>query len=517
MNLGLRRIAAIDVGSNSAQLVIANVFENGSFEIIESMKEQTRMSSFLDKNLILPQEALQKLSAVLLKMKEFSDAHHAELRAIGTQVFREARNSQDFCLRLAKRTGVELEIVSGNEEARLVYLGVNNSIQLNDAKVFLCDIGGGSAELLVGKSGSTLFSTSLKLGAVRLTVKFLHGNPYTDVEIANLHRYVHARLLPVIENIKKYDYSIAIGSSGTIKAVKNLALGLLGNVPPANFHGQNLSRLEIEMVMKALMRALEGNDRKNLPGLDPKRQDIIFAGTVVLYTLTKMIGIEQWKISTVGIKEGIILDSIIRLERFNARDIRDIRWNSVVEYGTKLNISEVNGKCVSELSKKLFAELKNRHKLDDKWLELLSCAAYLHECGKILSLASYHKHSSYFIKHSNMSGFSVRELNLISCIARFHRKRLPRQDDEIYCDLDLKDKGALNFCAVILRLVVSLSRGCMGEIQELGLLDDGKFCTLKIKHQTNETLENSAFEVSLEKVFFEQVFNLPLVTIFESS
>lgn len=504
------RVAAIDVGSNSIHMLVVDVGSGGELRVVETAKDTTRLGADIDERGLLDAAALTKVATVLKRMKEMADAHKAPVRAVGTHALREAKNGPEFCQKLHKRTGVNVEIVSGREEARLVFLGVQYGLPLAERSTLLVDIGGGSTEILLGQWGEERFSTSLKLGAVRLTQKHLPGDPFDQDDLEDLRRYVDSRIEPVVREIRKVGFDTAVGSSGTIKAIKGIALGLEGKPLPLDLHGAVLTAEELERVRVAVLKATSVKERRALPNMDPKRADILVAGVVVLDAITKQAGVPWWTVSLTAIREGIVIDTLLRQGQWLRGNPQDVRWRSVRAFGQKLRVDEAHAWHTCALAVSLFDQTKVLHGLDPTWREFVRCAAFLHETGRFLGYTGHHKHAWYLIRHSGLLGFTERELEVIACIVRFHRKRGPREGDEVLATFEAAERTGIERCAAFLRLASSLDRGRMGKIQELRMRVEGGKALLTVYLHGALDVFLEMYEVSLEKHYVEKALGLTL-------
>lgn len=504
------RVAAIDVGSNSIHLLVAAVGPSGEMKTLDVVKEQTRLGADLGSNSLLDSNALVKVSNVLRRMREIAEGRKALVRAVGTQALREARNGEEFCTKLAKRSGVNVEIVSGREEARLVYLGVQYGLPVHEQSALLVDIGGGSTEILLGQWGEERFSTSLKIGAVRLTELYLKKDPLVPEGLLALKRYVDSRLEPVVHEIRKVGFETAVGSSGTIKAIKMVALSLQGKPAPESFHGVVLTAEELALAKAAFLSAPTLEERLRIPGLDSKRADIIVAGTMVLDAITQQAGVSNWTLSMSAIREGIVIDTLLRQGQWLRGNPQDVRWRSVRQFALKTHVDEPHAWHITTLAVSLFDQLQPFHGLKPEWREFLRCAAFLHECGRFLGFTGHHKHAHYLVRHSHLLGFTEKELEAIAAIIRYHRKRAPKDNDDIFAHFEPGERKALVRLSAILRLSASLDRGRLGKIQELRLKvnSDSWALMLNLRGAADAFLE--LYEASSEKQHFEKAFGMTL-------
>jgi len=506
-----RFVAAIDVGSNSTHLVVAQVSTSGSFQIVESSKEQTRLAADMDDRLLLDSNSLVKMSGVLKKMRSIAGKYDAQVRCIATHTLREARNGVEFSRRLSERSGLAVEIVSGLEEARLVAVGVMSGLALNRGVTLIVDVGGGSVEFVVCVDGAIKFATSIKLGAVRLTKKFLSRDPFSDDDLDSLVKYVDSRLQPVCNELSQFNFDVTVASSGTIKALKAMSLAMHGASAPKSYHGVLMSRSELAEVASVLFHNRSLQERKMLPQLDVKRADVIVAGALVLKRLTDMLNLKSFTLSTSALREGILIDTIAREHPTGYEYWGDVRWRSVVSFGEKLSVDEVHASRVRDLSLSLCDQLGFVGASSVYWRELIGFAAYLHECGKFLNLAAFHKHGFYLIKHSNMLGFTQKELEVIGLLVRYHRKRVPRPEDD---ELEILDKSEISIfcrCAALLRIVSCLDRSRRSRVGGVVYKQAGSGgAILELHGAENSELEAEIYEFEREKIVFEKEFRTKL-------
>jgi exopolyphosphatase/guanosine-5'-triphosphate,3'-diphosphate pyrophosphatase len=507
----MRTLAAIDIGSNSTHLLIVEVGSDGSFRVLESAKEQTRLAADLDDRLMFDAQALNKMVVVLKKMRDMASRYQAQIRCVATHALREARNGSEFANRLSRRLAMPIDIVSGQEEARLVSLGVRFGLPLSSQPTLIVDVGGGSTEIVVCQRDEVLFATSLKLGAVRLTQKFLKSDPFSDGDLRALEGYVLSRLEPVCHEIKRLGFESAVGSSGTIKSLQSLSMASHSAELPKSLHGTQLSLGDLLEVYQTLCRNKSVQERRMLANMDAKRADIIVAGAVVLKILGELCGVRSYQISETALREGIVVDTLAREFSWLRGESGDVRWQNVRAYGARMHLDEPHAWHITNLTMSLFDSMEFRPSLGGSWRELLRCAAYLHECGKFINLSGFHKHGDYLIRNSAMMGFSRKELDAIGALVRFHRKRTPRADDDCFENMDPHDILNIKKLSSLLRLAVSLDRGRLGRIRgvKLSTVRAGQaVLTVSIAEHSDAGIE--LYELNCEKGPFETAFDVKL-------
>lgn len=473
------RLGVIDVGSNSVKLALYEIDSQGQVTLLERMREPLRLAAAIDARNDIEESAVERLIQTLRRMRE--RAEPAAVRAIATQALRQARNGFDVASRAGRRSGVPLEIISGLEEARLMHLGVRNGLDLEDQAALVFDIGGGSAELVVGQDGEERTSASLKLGAVELMRRFLAEEPVSDAAIQALRDYAALRLAPVLRRASRSGFEVAVATSGTVKLVRTLAYTLQGQQVPATLHGTSLTVEDIGVVLSRLLELRTEKERRILPGMDPRRADTILAGTLVLELVTRLAGVTSWQISETALREGILVDTLTRERLWIRSNPADVRWQGVRALAQRFLVDENHALHVSRLSTSLFEKFKPLHELPQSWKQYLRAAAYLHEIGLALEHSSFHKHTHYLLTHTELPGHTLQERNLVAAIARFHRKRLPRDDEPELAGMSDFERKAVNRCAALLRLAAGLERGREAHVQDIHLIEcRGGICALEL-------------------------------------
>ncbi len=311
-----KKLAALDIGTNSFHLIVVSVSPTGNFEIIDREKEVIRLSegNIGDIKVIAPNSIERAISAIN-RFNKIAESHGATLRATATSAVRESSNKNEFLETVYEKTGVHIEVISGEEEARLIHLGVQKAVPIFNLESLSIDIGGGSTEFIVGKKGEIQYSNSLKLGAVRLSQMFFPNYILTDEKIGKARKLVEEVVAPVVSKIKNRNIETVVGSSGTIlnigMMIKALRDGEKGEYPNLNnfeFSADDLQEIESMVLSKKTQE-----ERKSIAGLEERRIDIIPAGVIILSTIFKVLDIKKLIISEYALKEGIILDSINKL------------------------------------------------------------------------------------------------------------------------------------------------------------------------------------------------------------
>ncbi|MCP5061108.1 MAG: Ppx/GppA family phosphatase [Ignavibacteriae bacterium] len=307
------KIAAIDIGTNSFHLIIAYLDDNNKIQIVDSARKVLRLNSVSQSKNIISQEAIDEAVAILNEFVKTAKLHKTEINAVATSAVREAENKLEFVEKVHNSTGIKVNVIDGQTEARLILKGVQRAISFGDRTVLCTDIGGGSTEFIVGKKGKVLFAQSIKLGAVRLTKMFFLNFLIDENKIHNCEKYVTKELLKVVDEISKYKIDLVVGSSGTIKSVALMKNVMNNNdITRDELNGEKFSKKDLESIRKVILNAKTLEERKQIKGLEEKRADVIPAGVILLSAIFKMMEIQNLTVSSYALREGIVVDSSIK-------------------------------------------------------------------------------------------------------------------------------------------------------------------------------------------------------------
>lgn len=472
-----RPIAAIDLGTNSFHMVVAAVDEQESgFEVIDREKEMVRLGSGSDEMRRLEPEAIERGIAALRRLTRLAAVHDADVYAVATSAVREAANADEFIDRARAEAGVEVEVISGVEEARLIHLGVLQALPVFDQRLVLIDIGGGSTEILVGEQGETLAAGSLKLGAIRLTRRFFGTTTVHPGAVDACRRHVRSRLAPMVHEVERHGFGIAIASSGTAETVAAIVNAARGDDPLRTWNGFEMTADEISEAVQLLVDAGTVERRRQVPGVDPNRADIILGGAIVLEQAVLSLGIETLVISGNALREGVLLDALSRRRGSTLHHLRDLRRRSVVRLAEAMDDDVAHSARTAGFALDLFDGTRTIHGLGDDSRELLEAGALLANVGLFVSHSEHHKHSYYVIRHSDhLAGFNDHEIELIAQIARYHRKSAPKTKHLEFARLRPYDRERVQVLAGLLRVGIALDRSHAGRVQsiDVALDDDG--------------------------------------------
>eukprot|EP00850_Spirogloea_muscicola_P018617 SM000172S03090 [mRNA] locus=s172:286416:292351:- [translate_table: standard] len=538
---GTNMLAAVDLGTNSFHMVIVQADSSGRFQIVDVEKEDVRLGSGSSGLSLITPEAEERSLAAIKRLQRIAATWKASMRVVATSAVREARNRRTFLRRIESSTGIDVEVLSGREEACLIYNGILQALPVYSKTVLTVDIGGGSTEFVLGREGKPLFATSLKLGHIRLTERCLAGDPVLQrTQVEDLRRYIRVMLADsgVLENVRAGKFEVAIGSSGTIETIEqminmNIAanLALLG--PEHNgtqrahgFKERVFTREELTALVKKLCKAKTAEARAKLPGLPEKRADLIVGGSILLEEIFYAMGIEKMSVSPYALREGVIVDTLTKTYD-NYSPAPDIRRSSVINLAKRFNTDRRLDSALhsARLAKQMLQGLQTCKaggqacmaeiiaELNENDAELMEAATILHYVGMFISHKCYHKHSQYLIKNNeHLLGYSPMEIEIIALLARYHRKKVPSSKDEDLAKLPQETQNKLRTMCSVMRIAVALDRCASGAVQTVHVLQDKKSCVLAVTPsldpatQLPRDLSLEVWAAKGEQDYFEKLF-----------
>jgi exopolyphosphatase/guanosine-5'-triphosphate,3'-diphosphate pyrophosphatase len=501
-------LAAVDIGTNSVHMVVARVGLDGGMEILAREKEMVRLGRSGGDMKELTADAIDRGVAALRRCRSIAEAHGAELAAVATSAVREADNRREFLDRAWDESGVSVDVISGFEEARLIHLGVLQSLPLYDQRVLLCDIGGGSTEVLLGREGDVIASRSFRLGAIRLTERFFPGDVVKRRALDRCRRHTEAMLAPFALDIERTGFDTVVGASGTIETLVAMALAERGEAGGARtLNGQRISAEEIHAAVESLAGAPDAAARAKIPGVDAKRADIVLGGAVILEQFAAVFGVEELVFSDYALREGVLLDQARRRAGATMHHLRDLRRRSVLHLMELTDEHPDHSEEIARLALRLFDELQPLLGLDDAGRELLEAAALLCNVGAFISHSGHHKHSYYVIRNSeHLAGFTDREIELIAQVARYHRKSAPKEKHPEWAGLRRNDRELVTALAAVLRVAIALDRSHTAPVADVSV-DAGEDDAVEIRlhPQEGRPVELEAHSAELRKDLLETV------------
>ena len=513
------KLAAIDIGSNSIKLVVVDAAASDSFAVLVREKETVRLGHETLRAGFIAPEAIARAADCIRRFCSIAEGRGAErVLAIATASVREARNARTFINRIYRQTGVRVEVLSGIEEARLIGIAAAQGCAPQGAPLLNIDIGGGSTELSLMREGVPLALHSLKLGAVGLTERLITTDPIKPKELRALREQIRAALERPARELKGHNWQETTGTSGTIIALgEALRLRRLQK-QAARGKTQGAQPARAEIVLSRLVRlnrelaGLGATGRRELPGLSAQRAEIIVAGGQILEGAMRALGVVSLHTCDFALREGVIIERLRESEaeaRAPVPDIADPRLRGVHAVGRRFGYEEAHALQVARLAETIFDSLATAHGLTRHQRTFLAAAALLHDVGYHIAPEAHHKHALYLIKHSELTGFSESERDVIANIARYHRGTSPRARHPDYAALDAADRATVRPLSAILRVADALDRSHDGRVLDITCEPVGERVRLVL--HSAQGCEQELWAVGQKCDMFEQEFNCKLV------
>ena len=486
------RIAAIDIGTNSIHVVIAQAHGQKGFEVLDREREvvQIGRGSFLGNR--LRSDAIARTVDSLARFVALARRQGAErILCTATAAAREAKNGGEFVRQAKQVAGITPRVIPAREEGRLIWLAVKNALELPaDEPSLVLDIGGGSLQMVVGTADKLLRVVSVPLGALRLSEILPLGDPPDPEALARRRRTVRKTAREALAMVKELAPRRIYGSSGAIHALAHVSQHLEGKGTIGQINGHKLSARSLERTTRAI-EAMPLAQRIALPGIDAARAEILIQGAVVLDHVLREVGGEAIIVSDFGVREGLIADYIARhakeIERLDP--VEDLKLRSVLRLLDKFRGDEVHARHVTGLGLSLFDAFADEHRLKGRARRLLEYAGLLHDVGSTIGHENHTAHSSYIIKNGNLRGLSAEDVAIVALVAGYHGKKRPRKSDETFAALRPKAQRAVRWLAAILRIAEALDRSQYQLVLGLRVTKAAESVTIRVTAREDARLE----------------------------
>jgi len=497
-------LAAIDIGSNAIRLGVGFLDRERSAKFIEEIREPIRLGDEVFKSGLISERAMARAEGAFARFKGIFERHAVtRYRAVATSALREARNQREFVARIKRASGIEIEVISGEEEARLIFLAVKHAYNLRGKLALLVDIGGGSVEVSIVKNSEVVFSESLKIGAVRL-LELLRGRPHGDKICSRIVRgYVDGLRRRLKRELRGRKIELCIGTGGNIEELGDLRVRICerrGN--------REIEPKELERVVERLTR-LSFSERISSLGLRPDRADVVLPAALMVREILRHVGVSKMVIPRVGLKNGVLTELLARsgtkspvAERRHARVY-------ACEVGRRFGFDEAHAEAVTKWGLKLFEELRSLHRCSDELLLPFEIGALLHDIGHIVNVNGHHKHSYYLIASSPLLGLSERERRIAACIARYHRKSFPKLEHVEFATLTPADRAVVTKLAALLRIADGCDASHGQVVRSLRMMVTDRELELRIRGEGDLVLER--WSVTQKADLFEKTFGRRVV------
>jgi exopolyphosphatase/guanosine-5'-triphosphate,3'-diphosphate pyrophosphatase len=507
----MARYAAVDIGSNSIRLLVADVDAGGQLTRLAEDRQVTRLGESVFTGGILDENAIRLTEEVLARFREIVASHGgASMRAVATSATRDASNQAGFLYRATAALGAPIEIISGVEEARLIGLGVNATWPQNGEPVLIIDVGGGSAEFVLMQSGAMVEGYSRPLGAVRLKEVFLDKDPPRRDQILRLQEFIDEKLELVVRRLGRQAFVRGIATSASAAAIVCAINGIARNERSAA-NRQMATQEQVRRLYRELME-MPIDRRRTMTGIGPRRAEIIVAGVAVFLRAMERFDLPALYYSSAGVREGIIADLDNRggESRLSGKLPGELR-RTVETLAKRYGISLAHAKVTAAFAVELFDRLRPLHRLDPSYARLLEAACHLLDVGHYVSDTSHHKHSHYLVKHADLPGFTEDEKQLIALLCRFHRKSTPASRHSELSVLSASQRRALELLVPFVRIADALDRSRDQHVRlaRCEIQGDEVILTLEAEDGKDYALEEWAVERS--GAAFRSVYDKHLV------
>jgi exopolyphosphatase/guanosine-5'-triphosphate,3'-diphosphate pyrophosphatase len=502
----MQTLAAIDIGSNSCRLKIARVVQH-SLRVVHEDREVTRLgTSVFETGLVSP----DAMAATLRALKRFYRAvqqHGADqTRAVATAAMRDARNGRAFLAWVRDETGWEVEIISGLEEARLIHRGVVNNEPGTSGRCLLIDVGGGSCEVSLSERKRLKETISLPLGAVRLTEEFLKSDPPAKEEIARMKQFVSRELRKASRRVTPGEVQTVIATSGTAAALFE-ATRIMRKARAKDYMA---SARDVRRLADKLTK-LKNEDRSAIPGIGPRRSEIVVAGAQVYSELLEHFALAGFRYSDMGLRDGVLAQMLAEQDsRTSAHQQyeRD-RWEAVLETCRRYGIDPRQAEPVRQHAAQLFNDMRTVHELPAEYQTWLEAAAMLRDIGKFMNYQGHHRHAQYIIANSEIFGFNATQRVITSAVARYIGKSRPEPEGRTMRQVPPEEHEHVKRAVVLLRLAVALNQDRASDVLRVRVRVYPRQVMLEISPgRTGAELE--LWSLRKEAAYFREVFRREL-------
>jgi exopolyphosphatase / guanosine-5'-triphosphate,3'-diphosphate pyrophosphatase len=502
------RIAAIDIGSNSVRLVVAEVLPSGGYRVLDEERENTRLAASLVATGQLTDEAVDATIVALRRFLSIANGYGvSRISAIATSAVRDAENGREFCQRVRLDLSLEIEVISSDEEARLAFLSVARAFDVSGREVAVADIGGGSTEVILASSGLVDQIYTTPLGAVRVAEKCGVTSACTPKQMEKLRRYVD-RILKREVGKPPFVPSMFYGTGGTFTALAAMIMAREGQAGQPMW-GFRVTGAQIRHLVSDLAK-LTLEKRRKIAGLNPARADIIVSGLVIIERIMRHLHVNVVQVHTRGVRDGLLLEMV--QTTFGAPPevvSSEARAVAVEQFAKSCGVDLPHAKQVAKIAGSLWDQLATPLGLRPADRELIEAAALLANVGYLINFEGHHKHSYHLILNSDLAGFEREQLRLIALVARYHRGSRPKKKHDDFRALSDENRHRVSALAAILRLALALDRTHQQHVQEVWARADGECVEITVDSHGDADVDLWAAQSKVE--LFEKVFDREVV------
>jgi exopolyphosphatase / guanosine-5'-triphosphate,3'-diphosphate pyrophosphatase len=506
------RIAAFDLGSNSFHLLIADAHPDGTFEPIATDKEMLRLGSAVAATGEIGRVGSSAAVGVIRRFKAMAESQRVdEVITCATAAFREADDSLAVVDRIESETGVKVRVISGREEASLIFDAVRSSVVIDPGPALALDLGGGSLEIMIGDARGLDWATSVKLGVARLTAEHVRSDPLSTGDCRRVTTTVTKAIQRVLPEIKGRRPAMAIGSSGTLQALIRLAATRRAGTAPASVNQLAVKARDIDSLGSWLL-GMTSSERAALPGVDARRADLLPSGALLLSAVLDLTGVDEIVGCEWALREGMVLDAIGRHSRAEwDPDPKAIRRESILGLCRRYRFNEPHSVKVARLATALFDGTSVLHDLSETDRELLELGALLHDVGEHVSKESHERHTAYLIANGRLRGFSPEEIDVLSCLGRFHKRGTPKGSFEAYARLKEARQKRVNQLVALLQVADGLDRSHGGPVRDVHVYASRD--SVEVVVEADDDIDLELWGLRRKRDLFERVFDCRLEVV----
>ena len=504
-----RRIAAIDIGSNSIRAIVADVFPDGEIRIVDEMKAAPRLGSGVSATGQLDEVHMDEAVEALSRMATLARQQGCKrIEVVATSAVRDASNGQTFLTRVRRESGLKPRVLDGQEEARLAFRSALAHFELGSGRSVVMDIGGGSLELALSAEGLVERLVTFPFGAIRLTEQFLAGRPGPK-GVKKLRKHVRAAIKKELP-VRDWRGAAVIGSGGTFTNLAGMFLARQG-VKVRSVHGTRIPRHEVEHILEMLAN-MTVDERIEVPGLNAGRADIIVAGLAVAAEVLARVEPREFTASGFGIREGLLLETA-RVRAVIA-DPGEARARSVLGFAERCHYEVPHSKQVQELALQLFDAIGPRIGCEPDERQTLSDAALLHDVGYHINYEQHHKHSFHLITHADLLGIQPEEQVVIAHVARYHRGGEPKRKHQAWWELDRDSRERVRRLSALLRVADGFDRGHASAIEKVKVRWLERALRLSpVPRRANDPMRLELWGAARKSALLSEVAGLPVEVV----
>jgi exopolyphosphatase/guanosine-5'-triphosphate,3'-diphosphate pyrophosphatase len=461
--------AAIDIGSNSVRLKIAEVQQH-HLKVLHQDREVVRLGESVFQTGVISPDAMAITIRALKRFQKATQLHVVDkVRVVATSAMRDARNADAFTAWVKSATGWQVEVISGLEEGRLIHLGIVTREPGARGRCLLVDLGGGSCEVTLSDKGTIREMISLPLGAVRLQQEFLRSDPPEKQDIARLKQFIDLQLRRAERKLGPVRVGLVIATSGTAAALAEASAALAAKLPvrkalnkataPRRLTPELATTEEVRKLADRLAK-MNNAERSSVPGIGPRRSEIVIGGALVYAHLLERLGLRGFRYSPLGLGDGILAQMLgeVDLRASVHQKIESERWAGVLAVCRRYGVDQRKAEPVRQHAVQLFDQLEPVHALPAEYKLWLEAAAMMQDVGKFMNHQGHHRHTQYIVANSEIFGFSPEQRAIVSAIARYMGKSRPYAMDRVMRAVPVEEHGNVVQAVVLLRLALALNQ-----------------------------------------------------------